>query len=131
VFKKLYSNAGSLFPTTSLVAGVPVASSFVFDWLLGGLDAVEYKSLVVGVVAGRPYIGTGIRVDIAVKGWNEMGRAGQTNIAAPILLHELGHVFADLASQGSGGTGLLDDTRNSERSAQNTQRILEKCGLIF
>jgi hypothetical protein len=128
VLNTLYSQAGSLLPKATLIAGVPVASSFTFGFLLGGEDAtVGYAAVAVGT--SSPYVAPAIQVYINVGEWNSEFQAGDVSIMAATLLHEMGHVYDLLAGAGSGGSKILDDSSSQTVSQQNTALVLTDCGL--
>jgi hypothetical protein len=125
VLTLLYSNIGTVFVTASLVGGKPVRSAFFPSWFVLGAEGQEY----LGVYIGTGGIATGPKVDINIDSWNEQGRNGSIdyNSLAETLLHEMGHVYADLVPQGSGGSQILDDTRNPQISGDNQQLIYRTC----
>jgi hypothetical protein len=130
ILQQVYAEPSGLFPTARIIGGAAVSSGFVYDFVLGGATAqVNLLNVAVGVVNGAPYIGTGVRVDIGVSSWNEDGRAGRFNFQAALLLHELGHLYANQFA-GSGGSQIVDDAGSTAASEANFFKVFNSCGLI-
>jgi hypothetical protein len=130
VLQTLYGDPGMAFPSASPVGGTRVASAFVYSPFVGGADATTSNEVVIDFTNGLPSFSIGVRVNINVNEWNGTAVAGHANIAASVLLHEMGHVY-DLL-RGSGGSQINDDSWwNTAASVANNVLVNEKCKLIF
>jgi len=128
VLTALYRNIETpymLFQPASIVGGKPVSSAFAYGWALNGNEGVEFTGLYIGTSG----FATGPRVWINVDNWIAEGRnSGMSLIPmTEVILHEMGHVYNDLRTQGSGGSQIIQNDAGNGLSSENTQLIYRKC----
>jgi hypothetical protein len=125
VLNALYANIGTVFAPATIVGGKPVSSSFVWSWFSKGREGAEVTSYYIGTSG----FATGPRVYINVTNWNIEGENGPVDLNAmsAVLLHEMGHVYNDLISQGSGGSQIVHDDTSGTLSQENDQLIYRAC----
>jgi hypothetical protein len=128
ILNAIYGNLGTVFARASKVGGKPVSSSFVWGWVISGAEGAEIQVLHPGYGAIGPH------VFLNISDWNDLGEHIGVDLAAmtALLLHEMGHVYEDLAPQGSGGTQIANDSRSAhnnhlEISMDNDQLVFKKC----
>jgi hypothetical protein len=125
VLHALYDQIGGPLPRATFLGGKPVSSRFVYAFYIGNDPAATQPNVLY---IGTSGIALGPMVLINISDWNALGGSG-VNLKAMTeeLLHEMGHVYAHLKPQGSGGSKIVTPDSADDLSSDNTQLIFRTC----